>query len=171
MIWLQQPQGEVFNTAEELENCGKSLETFEIKSYEEYLEKGHKWCWCLVGNIVKEHEFGEDKEIKSGTKHFVAGAKVCLASAQWGDGYERIVAIGVARKSRKYIEVVMQEKYVENFRMQKIYKPSIIRRMTNSEYTWWSDSDDDSMEIIQYLEMLGSAEAEKEKQVHNDDIS
>ena len=168
MIWLQQPPGGVFHTTEELEEYEKSLESLKVNSYEEYLKKGHEWCWCLVGNIVEEHEFGEDKEIKPGTKHFVGGAKVCLAPAQWGDGYEKIVVIGVARKSRKYIEVVMQEKYIENFRMQKIYKPAIVRRMINSEYTWWSDSDDDRSKIIQYLETLAPEEAEKEKQAKRD---
>ena len=91
-----------------------------------------------------------------------------MAPAQWGDGYEKIVVIGVARKSRKYIEVVMQKKYIENFRMQKIYKPMIVRRMINSEYSWWSDSNDDRLQIIQYLETLAPEEAEKEKQMISD---
>ena len=154
MIWLQRPPTDVLHTIEELEEYKKRLMALTVKSYEEYLEKGHDWCWCLVGNIVAEHEFGEEKEIKKGTKHFSSGTKVCLAPVQWGDGYERIVVIGMARKSRKYIEVVMQTKYIENFRMQKIYKPAIVRRMVDSENTWWGDTDEDQKEIKEYLEIL-----------------
>ena len=101
-------------------------------------------------------EYGEEKEIKRGTKHFTGGTKVCLAPIQWGDGYERVVVIGIARKSRKYIEVVMQKKYIENFRMQKIYKPTIIRKMIDSEHSWWGDTDDDQKEIKEYLEEMGN---------------
>lgn len=74
------------------------------ETYEKYIEYGHSWCWCLVGNIVKEHEFGEKREIKYGTKHFSHGTKVFLAPAQWGDGYENIVVIGLPRHGDKYIE-------------------------------------------------------------------
>jgi hypothetical protein len=35
--------------------------------------------WCLVGNIVEEHRFGESKELRRGSKHFTPGTKVyCL---------------------------------------------------------------------------------------------
>ena len=154
MIRLQRSPAVAFRSIEELEEYLEKEETLRIKSYEEYLEKGHEWCWSLVGNIVAEHEFGEEKEIKKGTKHFSSRTKVYLAPAQWGDGYERVIVIGLARKSRKYIEVVMQTKYIENFRMQKIYKPAIVRRMISSENTWWGDTDGDQNEIKEYLEIL-----------------
>ena len=35
-----------------------------------------EWKWCLVGNIVQERDYGEQHEIKSGTKHFSPGTKV-----------------------------------------------------------------------------------------------
>ncbi|MCI8533585.1 MAG: hypothetical protein HFI18_13865 [Lachnospiraceae bacterium] len=38
--------------------------------YEQYIEHGHTRCRGLVGNIVQEHEYGEECEIKYGTKHF-----------------------------------------------------------------------------------------------------
>ena len=88
-----------------------------------------------------------------------------MAPVQWGDGYERVIVIGIARRSRKYIEVVMQKKYIEKFRLQKIYKPTIVKRMINSENVWWSDSDDARKDIIKYLEVLAPEAAEKEKRV------
>lgn len=35
-----------------------------------------EWQWCLVGNIVGEHEHGEAHELRYGTKQFRPGAKV-----------------------------------------------------------------------------------------------
>ena len=170
MIWLQKPPGVVWHSQEEWEEYEKSLEALKTYSFEDFLSAGHDWCWSLVGNIGKEHEYGEDKEIKRGTKHFTRGTKVCLAPVQWGDGYEKVVVIGIARKSRKYIEVVMQRKHIEHFRIQKIYKPAIVKRMIISEYDWWSDSDDDREDIIHYLESLAPEEAEKARQMLNDAI-
>ena len=66
------------------------------------LDKDKKWRWCLVGNIVKDHAYGESKEILIGTKHFQPGAKVYMAPANWGDGYEKIVVIGCPRRTKHY---------------------------------------------------------------------
>ncbi len=162
MIYTKSPPGGVFHSSEEIDAYFKEVELLKIKTYDEYINKGHEWCWSLVGNIVKEHEFGEEKVIKPGTKHFSAGTKVYLAPASWGDGYERIRVIGIGRGNRKYIEIVMQSKYIENFRMQKVYKPAIVKRMLNSENCWWGDSDDARKEIIKYLKFLSPEEAEKQ---------
>jgi hypothetical protein len=35
-----------------------------------------EFIWSLVGNIVDAHFFGEQKEIRRGTKHFSPGTKV-----------------------------------------------------------------------------------------------
>ena len=81
-----------------------------VESYEQYIRHGHSWCWGLLGNIVNEHEHGEEREIKFGTKHFSCGTKVFIAPAQWGDGYEKIIVIGLPRHGRRYIEIIMQSK-------------------------------------------------------------
>lgn len=64
---------------------------------------------------MQEHEYGEKREIKYGTKHFSCGTKVYLAPGQRGDGYENIVVIGLPRYGDKYIEVVMRCAYIENY--------------------------------------------------------
>ena len=163
MIYTQKTPGGAFRSVEECEEFIKTeIEPLKITSYEEYLDKGHEWCWALVGNIVEEHEFGEDHEIKKGTKHFSGGTKVYIAPVQWGDGYERIIVIGKKRGNRNYAEVIMQSKYVENFRIQKVYKPVIVKRMLNSENIWWSDSEDDCEEIINYLEKMLPKDTKKQ---------
>ena len=142
---------EDYNSSEEYDRAYQSSIS---ESYENFTENGHSWCWCLVGNIVREHEFGEENEIKYGTKQFSGGTKVFLAPAQWGDGYEKIVVIGLSRYKKKYIEVVTRSKYIENFRIQKVYKPALLIRMCSSEYRWWGDIESDKNEILGYLKIL-----------------
>ena len=124
------------------------------ESYEKYIEYGHSWCWCLVGNIVREHEFGEKRERKYGTKHFSSGTKVFLAPAQWGDGYENIVVIGLPRHGGRHIEVITRSEYIENYRLKKVYKPAILKLMCSSQYHWWGDTEDDREKIIECLKTL-----------------
>ena len=140
-----------------------SFEAFEetyrtavAESYEQYIEHGHSWCWSLVGNIVQEHEYGEERAIKYGTKHFSRGTKVFIAPAQWGDGYENVVVIGLPRYGRRYIEIIMQSKYIKDYRIKKVYKPAILKRMCSSRYLWRGDTEKDRKRIIKYLESVSS---------------
>lgn len=119
------------------------------------------WRWCLVGNIVGAHEFGEDKEIRYGTKHFSPGTKVFLYPELPGMGNEYILAIGIPRNGGHYIEVVIRTKYAENFRCQKVYKPSVLKRMDNSKYLcWWGNSEEDRTEITGLAEVFNKEAAE-----------
>jgi len=110
--------------------------------------------WCLVGNIVQEHEFGESKEIRRGSKHFTPGTKVYCLPPQWGDGYEKVVAAGIARGSRRWITVVMSSDLITNWRAQVIYKPAVRRRLREGfkgfNYQWTSRK-----EVESCVESLG----------------
>lgn len=121
---------------------------------ERYHREELEWRWCLVGNIVEEHPFGEDKEIRHGTKHFAPGAKVYCAESMWGDGYESIGVLGIPRHGRKYIEIIMERKKIENFRIQKVFKPAVLEIMKQQHYSWWGNSDEDYDTIMQYLKFL-----------------
>ena len=94
-------------------------------SYEETSD----FIWCLIGNAVEEREYGEEKELKSGTKHFRPGAKLYCFPPLWGDGYEKIKVIGLPRKSKKKITVVIKSDLVTNWRKQKVYDQYIIDAM------------------------------------------
>src|SRR4051794_35936584 len=61
--------------------------------------------WCLVGNIVEEHAFGEPKDIRPGSKHSTPGTKVSCLPSQWGDGDEKVAAAALARGWRRWIRV------------------------------------------------------------------
>ena len=116
-----------------------AFEKVEFLMFDDSNEK--TWVWCLVGNIVESHEYGEDKVLLTGTKQFRPGAKVYMAPSNWGDGYENIVVIGCPRHSRHYIEIITRSVYVENYRIQKVYTPFLLKMMENSEFLWWDDSE------------------------------
>ena len=119
------------------------------------LEERQEWRWALVGNIVGEHEFGEEHEVRRGTKQFRPGAKVYCSYPQWGDGYENIVVIGKPRKKNGYIEIIMPSKLIENFRLQKVYKPAVLKRMRDENgYGFWGNTDEDKEEILEMLKWL-----------------
>lgn len=118
-----------------------------------------QWRWCLVGNIVESHEYGEAHAIRIGTKQFAPNAKVYLAPAQWGDGYEKVPVIGKPRHRRKIIEVVMRRKYITHYRLQKVFQPAVLERMEKSKYAWWGDTDADRDEIMEALKSLQPAAA------------
>ena len=84
---------------------------------------------CLVGNIVSEHEFGEARDILSGTKHFTPGTKVYCLPPQWGDGYEKAIVVGICRKSRRWITVVISTDHIKNWRVKNVYQPAVLRRL------------------------------------------
>lgn len=105
---------------------------------------------CLVGNIIDEHEFGENHELRRGTKHFGPGTKVYLAPIQWGDGYERVYVIGKVRKRSSMIQVVMSRSKITNFRAQRVYSPVVLKMMEKSEIDWW-DNNKDTLDMINEL--------------------
>lgn len=113
-----------------------------------------KYVWCLVGNIVQNHEYGEDKELRGGTKQFRPGAKVFMAPENWGDGYENIVVIGCPRHSKQYVELVTRSAYIENYRIQKVFSPFILEMMEHSNYRWWDASEESYQRINDLMDIL-----------------
>lgn len=131
---------------------------------EELTQAEPEWQWCLVGNIVDEHEYWENHEIRYGNKQFRPGANVFINLVYGGMGHENILVIGNPRHSRRYIEIVIARKYVENFRLQKVYKPQVLERIKNSKWDWWGNSDEARDKIIGFLKWLNPEEAERAKE-------
>lgn len=88
------------------------------------INKEPEWIWALVGNIVEEHEYGPEHEIRKGTKHFRPGTKVFLSKWGYDNG---IPVIGHPRHGKKYITVFVRYNQIENYRLQKVYKPEILK--------------------------------------------
>ena len=134
--------------------------------YKEIKAEESKWVWALVGNIKEEREYGENHEIRKGTKQFSGGTKVYLSCGHWGDGYEQVNVIGKPRHCWDYIQIIMPRKFIENFRMQKVYKPAVLAKM-KSDKGWgvfWDNSQKSRLEILGYLHFLAPEEFEKEKE-------
>lgn len=112
------------------------------------------WQWCLAGNIVESHEYGEGHEIRVGTKQFGPGTKVYIAPAQWGDGYENVCVIGKPRRKRPLIEVVIKMDLIENFRLKKVFQPAVLKRMEKSPYSWWGSTDESRERILELIESI-----------------
>lgn len=110
--------------------------------------------WCLVGNIIDQHPFGEQKELLTGSKHFRPGAKVYIAPLQWGDGGESVVVIGIPRHRKDPIEIVMRGELITNHRLKRVYSPVILKRMNKSPYFWWDDTDKSKEQIQAYIESI-----------------
>lgn len=127
-----------------------------------------KWIWCLVGNVVKERPYGPNHEVRRGTKRFAPGTKVYCYPVKWGDGYERIYVLGKPREKYDLIRLIMPRKYIENFRLQRVYNPQVIERMNPSldseDYVdGWDDSDFDRMKIKHMLTWLNLSEEESDR--------
>ncbi len=111
-----------------------------------------KWRWCIAGNIIGAHPYGVEKEIRQGTKHFVPGAKVYCTLA-YGQ-IDRLVVMGIPRHSRKYIEVIVPSNKVENFRLQKCYKPAVLNMMKQRHWSWYGNTDADKEDAQRILNLL-----------------
>jgi hypothetical protein len=110
------------------------------------------FIWCLIGNIVDEHPYGIEKEIKHGTKHFSPNTKVYCFPTLWGDGYEDIKVIGRRRKTNKNICIIIPAKLITNWRLQKVYSPFVLNLMRS--HHGWTSSDKDKETILKMLVWL-----------------
>lgn len=127
-----------------------------------------EWIWCLVGNVIDEHPFGEDHTVVHGTRHFSPETKVYCLPVQWGDGYEKIAVLGKHRGSRGLIRIVMSREVIHNFRCQKVFSPYVIKRMyTRSNhgmnFEGWGQSEAEHETILSLLPWLNTT-PEEEKQ-------
>ena len=95
----------------------------------------------MVANIVSERPYGPGgQEVKIGTKHFRPGTKVYIID--WFPGMcEDIIVIGLARKPKRYIDVVIKVDWIENLRMKLCYDPSVLRKI----YGHFKDGDIDKL--------------------------
>ena len=101
--------------------------------------------------------------MRYGNKQFRPNAKVFINLIYGGMGHESILVIGIPRHSSWYIEVVIARKYVTNFRLQKVWKPAILKRMNQSKWNWWGNTESSRDRLIEVLEWLNPVEAEKAK--------
>ena len=90
----------------------------------------------MVANIKKEHAFGPGgKENKIGTRQFRGGSKVYVGGCFAGT-CDSVVAIGLHRKSRRFITCIVNVKHVEKFRVRLVYHPRVLELISRDERCW-----------------------------------
>lgn len=100
----------------------------DLKNNEEHYEE------CLIGNIINKHYYGQNKEIRKGSKHFGPGTKVYIFPEFGGSGHESIRVLGKPRKAKKLINVVIPTRLIENVRIKKVYNKKVIALIENNGY-------------------------------------
>lgn len=85
--------------------------------------------WTAVGNIIRERPYGPGgAETRFGTKHFTPGAKVYIID--WYAGMcQRIVVVGLHRKSKRWITLAIDVRLVVNLRPKVCYDPTVIAKL------------------------------------------
>ena len=85
--------------------------------------------WTVTSNIVEERTSGPDGfESHTGTKHFSPGTKVYIID--WFPGVaERIVVVGLSRKPKRFIKMVIPATSVQSFRIKMCYEPGALKKI------------------------------------------
>lgn len=114
----------------------------------------NNWRFCAVGNIVKEH-VDADGNVFYGTKAFTGGTKVYIDDRTYLLNKGRISVIGLNRFKRYAVESV-PVMLIENVRMQRIYKPTVLEIMDYLEacdgWVWRKRTADDKRAVKAFVE-------------------
>ncbi len=87
--------------------------------------------WCVSANIVAERPCGPGgAEMRSGTKHFKAGAKVyCVA---FHAGWTRVDVVGHHRGSYHLVRMAIRPEWLTDFKTELVYSPYVISQFLPS---------------------------------------
>lgn len=104
---------------------------------DEQVDGGDDAPWCVVANVTREPhpEPGRDGD-QLGTKHFAPGAKVHIFRTGWGDGGEKLIAIGRHRGTSRHVRLCMASKWLENFRAKPIHHPAVREMSRDVPLAW-----------------------------------
>ncbi|MBR2730819.1 MAG: hypothetical protein IKD72_02390 [Clostridia bacterium] len=102
------------------------------------------WKYCVVGNIVKTH-IDENGILRYGTVAYSGGTKVYLCGKYWRFPDHTIGVIGLSRRGRQYCFNSTPVELIENVRLSRTYKPSVLKLMNHCEFEncWWHDAPED----------------------------
>ena len=114
------------------------------------------WRFCAVGNITAQHT-DKDGNVYYGTKAFVGGTKVYIDDRPWDFNKGRANGIGLNRFKRYAVESVPTN-LIENIRIQKVYKPTVLQIMSHLEaldgWPWRGRTANDRKELAAFVETL-----------------
>lgn len=119
-----------------------------------YQWTGEGPVWCLVAKMRAVREVNQEAtDAQSGNKYFAPGAKLYFRHIV-GFRNERIdepviEVVGRHRRSHRYIRVIMRAAWVENWRVDLVYSPTVIRLLAPK----WDGSEASKAEAEEYLNM------------------
>ena len=83
-----------------------------------------------TASVVEQRRYGENHELRNGTKHFRGGAKVFVIDGYWGM-CNSVTVVGHHRASGRYITLDMPVKHLEHFRMSVVYSLAVLKRISD----------------------------------------
>lgn len=106
------------------------------------------WRYAVVGNI-KKTRIDENGVLRYGTSAFKGNTKVYLCGRLLderipNENRKEISVLGLCRGGRYYVDSVPID-LIENVRLTRVYKPRILKIMSNFEYFngWWGNSQEE----------------------------
>ena len=97
-------------------------------------QEGQALAHCIVAKVAQETNQGEGGlEVRSGIRHFSAGAKVWVLPPQWSrarHGGEKVLVVGRHRgSSGRYVRYVVPRRHLTDFRVRMVYSPALMRAL------------------------------------------
>ena len=105
----------------------RSLRILKAKATK--VERQGQPIWCVVGNIADEITFGEERQLRKGTKHFSPGTKIYCYPPLW-DTWKGIKVIGRHRGSRQFVTMVINLQWLVDYRAKLVYNPHILAELS-----------------------------------------
>lgn len=106
------------------------------------------WRYAVAGNI-KKTRIDENGVLRYGTSAFKGNTKVYLCGRLLderipNENRKEISVLGLCRGGRYYVDSVPID-LIENVRLTRVYKPRILKIMSNFEYFngWWGNSQEE----------------------------
>ncbi|MFN0165245.1 MAG: hypothetical protein ACKV22_02345 [Bryobacteraceae bacterium] len=118
--------------------------------------------WCVAATVIEAQPLG-DSAVRTGAKHFRAGAKVYCFPALWGDGLENIQVIGHGRWKGRFVQVIVPSKRLTGFRVERVYSPWVRNRMKHH----WHAGEESRRIAEDMVRWLGERRIEKSKGIPN----
>jgi len=116
--------------------------------------------WCPTANVVGERAFRlGGRIVRRAHAHFAPGTKVYCLPPKWGDGYEQIVVFGHHRGSHRYVKMVINWKWLTNWRVKLAYSPHVIRLLW-PDWTGTERSKAEAQEIVDWTSSRAAAPGE-----------
>lgn len=86
-------------------------------------------CWTAQANVVPERSFGPGgAEKRRASEHFAPGAKVYIID--WFPGMcSRVVVVGLHRKTKRMMKLVIAVELLENFRAKVCHVPAVMEKI------------------------------------------